>query len=324
VLSDAVAAMRTGQPHSARTQRQAPWGTRFLPQAGAGFHVVLQGSCWLLPAHGEPIHLNTGDVAFLPRELGHAIADTPTTPLVEIATPIGELPVPLAPTPTDGATTLLLCGAYRLDQSRPHPLLAELPDIVHLPARVGRYPALRSAIDLLGYELDTEQLPGASGVLTPLLDMLLLYILRAWYSEQPDHIETGWGAALYDPAVAAALHAIHNDPGKAWTVESLGATARLSRSAFARRFTMMVGIAPLAYLTWWRMTVAARKLRDTDALLRVVAENTGYTSEFAFAKAFKREFGIAPGHYRSAARDQPSRAIVGPDGGTANRTRRSS
>jgi AraC-like DNA-binding protein len=144
-----------------------------------------------------------------------------------------------------------------------------------------------------------------------LLDMLLLYILRAWLDERPHHgSATGWAAALGDPAVSAALQEIHNDPARPWTVEGLGARAGLSRAAFARRFTALVGRPPLAYLTWWRMTTAARLLRRSDAPLHVVAEQVGYSSEFAFANAFKREYGIAPGRYR---RQGDAEAAAEPD-----------
>ncbi|WP_433180756.1 AraC family transcriptional regulator [Actinoallomurus sp. CA-150999] len=353
VLSDAIAVMRTGRPHSSRTRLCAPWGIRFQPQEGAGFHVILQGSCWLIPARGEPVALNVGDVVFLPRELGHGIADTPSRRLADVRLTYDDLPLggeglylgadaddgsgtrtagdgPGVRTAGDGSgvrtagggsgvrtagggsgvwggrdgsgvRTEMLCGAYRLDHSRAHPLLTELPDVVHLPARVGRHPALRAAIDLLGHELGARPRPGGDAALSGLLDLLLLYILRAYYEDQPDEVTAGWGAALRDPAVAGALRAVHEDPARPWTVESLAAQAGLSRAAFARRFTAMVGSPPLGYLTWWRMTIAARLLRDTDLPLRSVAERTGYTSEFAFARAFKREFTTAPGRYRAGS-----------------------
>ncbi|WP_067670722.1 AraC family transcriptional regulator [Nocardia miyunensis] len=292
VLSDAIAAMRIGQPHSNRTELRAPWGIRFPAQRGAGFHVVLQGACWLIPMQGDPIRLVVGDVAFIPRELGHAIADSLDTPLLDP----GDADAPSVGEPT----TVLLCGAYLLDQSRAHPLLAELPEVVHLPARVGRHQTLRGAIDLLGRELDADPLPGAPGVLPPLLEVLLLYILRAWHEEQSTRADTGWAAALRDPDLAPALQAMHHDPASPWTVQSLGRLAGLSRSTFAQRFTTMVGMPPQTYLTWWRMTLAARMLREADVPLRTVATRVGYVSEYAFAKAFKREFGTSPGHYRSA------------------------
>jgi AraC-like DNA-binding protein len=194
---------------------------------------------------------------------------------------------------------VLLCGAYLLDQARIHPLLAELPDVVHLPARLGRHLALRDAIGMLAREVDAGTLPGGSGAIAALLELLLLYLLRAWHQDHGNG--AGWSAALGDPAISAALTAIHRDPGAPWTVRSLGAQTGLSRSAFAQRFAGTVGVTPQAYLTWWRMTLAARMLRDTDAPLRVVAQRSGYASEYAFAKAFKREFGTAPGRYRVGA-----------------------
>jgi AraC-like DNA-binding protein len=196
------------------------------------------------------------------------------------------------------AATITLCGAYQLDPGRAHPLLNELPEIVHLPARLGHRPELRAAVDLLAGELDDPRL-GVDTIVPALLDLLLLYILRAWFDERsgPGRV-TGWTAALSDPAIGAALQSIHRDPSQHWTVETLGAQAGLSRAAFSRRFTTLVGRPPLSYLTWWRMTIAARLLRDSDAPLGTVARQIGYTSEFAFANAFKRQHGAAPGKYR--------------------------
>jgi AraC-like DNA-binding protein len=192
----------------------------------------------------------------------------------------------------------MLCGAYLLDRSQPHPLLRELPELIHLPATIGRHPALRAAVDLLGQELEQER-PGADAVLPALLDLLLLYILRAWLAGQSGHAApAGWPAALRDTSAAGALRAIHGSPARPWTVAELGSLAGLSRAAFARRFTALVGQPPLAYLTWWRMTLAARDLRDGSEPLSAIAKKAGYNSEYAFAHAFKRQRGIAPGHYR--------------------------
>ncbi|MGH3242537.1 MAG: helix-turn-helix transcriptional regulator, partial [Spirillospora sp.] len=107
-----------------------------------------------------------------------------------------------------------------------------------------------------------------------------------------------WTAALQDPAVATALRGIHHEPERPWTVQSLADAAQLSRAAFARRFAELAGTPPLTYLTWWRMTIAARLLRTTDLPLRSVADRVGYASDFAFAKAFRREYGESPGRFR--------------------------
>jgi AraC-like DNA-binding protein len=312
VLSDAVTSMRTGRPHSARVWWPATFGRRFPLVQAAGFHVVLQGSCWLIPSDGAPITFGVGDVAFLPRGSAHGLADSPSTPLTDAPAPAfadgrtdnGDPPTGRGPASGAGQATVMLCGAYLLDRSRSHPLLGELPDIVHLPARVGSHPALRAAVNLLGGELQRPH-PGADAAVPALLDLLLLYILRAWFDEQADQsIASGWAAALRDPAVAAALRAIHGDPGQPWTIEELGRHAGLSRAALARRFTTLVGQPPLTYLTWWRMTLAARLLRNSDAPLSAVARQVGYTSEFAFAHAFKREYRMPPGGYRRADQTQ--------------------
>ncbi|MFD5541630.1 AraC family transcriptional regulator [Streptomyces sp. NPDC127079] len=309
VLSDVIAAMRIGRPRSVRVEHHGPFAGR-LPTTvpGAGFHVVLQGTCWLVPRHGAPVPLSTGDVAFLRHGSEVGIADHPSTPMAEapvpalVATSISrnEPPAVIPGSSTEAAAlpTVMLCGAYFLDESRPHPLLQELPEILHLPARLGHRPELRSAIELLNSELKQPR-EGTDVIVRALLDMLLLYILRTWHDAQaPRHRTTGWAAALRDPATASALQAIHADPSRQWTVEDLAAHVGLSRPALARRFTSLLGQPPLSYLTWWRMTIAARLLRESDAPLVTVANNVGYTSESAFAHAFKRAHGTAPGRYR--------------------------
>ena len=298
VLSDALTAMRTGRSHSARTQRAGRWAVRHPMFSGAGFHIVLQGTCRLCPDNGAPIVLGTGDVVLLPRGSAHQLADgfsdPPADPPITALASVAELD----DRTSAGATVVMLCGAYLLDRARLHPLMAELPEVIHLLARVGRHPELHAAVDLLGTELERRR-PGAEAILSALLDALLVYMVRGWLGEQAEHHPAaGWAAALRDPGIVAALGGIHGDPAQQWTVEELGARAGLSRATFSRRFTALVGRPPLSYLTWWRMTVAARLLRESDAPLGTLAERVGYTSEFAFANAFKREYGIAPGKYR--------------------------
>lgn len=290
VLADVVGAMRTGPALSGRAEARGPWGLRFAHSFGATFHLILQGSAWLLPPDGDPIALGPGDAVLLPRGLEHALADHPDSPLVDFD------PAVEGPAPGQGARALLLCGTYRLDRERPHPVLSRLPDVVVVPANPGRHRSLHTAISILGEELDAQR-PGSAAVVPALVDALLVLILRAWL-EDHDCPTEGWAQALTDPSVVQALELIHERPGSAWTVAELASDVGLSRAAFARRFTEAVGEPPLTYLSRWRMTTAARLLRDHDRPLATVAKEIGYTSEFAFAKAFKRDFGVPPGTYR--------------------------
>lgn len=329
VLADVLAAMRTGLTRSARTEVRAPWGLRFPQVGGATFHVVLEGACWLLPAGGgadgapgtggsaEPVRLGPGDAVLLRRGSPMNLADEPATPLTDFRPSTWEPGQVIGRVEIDGPgpRSLLLCGAYPLGRARPHPLVAGLPEVLHLPSNPERHASMHAAVGLLNSELE-ERRPGRDGVVPALVDALLLYILRAWLADRSAAEArgagpAGWATALTDPAVAPALEAIHAEPGRSWTVEELGGRGGLSRSAFARRFTMLVGTPPLSYLTWWRMTAAGRLLLTGDAPLSAVAGQVGYVSEFAFAKAFKREYGVAPGRYRRSASSTPSPAGAG-------------
>ncbi|MEU9165319.1 AraC family transcriptional regulator [Streptomyces sp. NPDC048424] len=347
VVSDAISTVRIGRPSSQRVRVNGSWCARLDAYDGAGFHIVLEGSCWLLPdGGGAPLSLGEGDAVLLPYGTGHVIADRPAAAReVERAVPFGEWDGVL--TAAGGLGRLgatggpgmvggpggvveagagaeagrgvveMLCGKYRLDRSRVHPLLAELPHVVHLPSRVGARPELRAAIDLLGRELG-EQRPGAGIAVTGLLDLLLVYMIRSWVAEGG----TGtWPAVLGDQVAAAALRALHADPAASWSLERLAAQAGVSRPTLARRFTSLVGRPPMAYLTWWRLNLAAAALREGDEPLAAVARRVGYGSPYALSHAFSREFGTTPGRYRAQARPEagPETVASGPGAGVGAR-----
>jgi len=287
VLSEVLSVMRTGRPRSFMETWHAPWALRFPAVPGAvGFRVVVRGTCVVLPFRSAPVPLEPGDIVLLPHGEGHVLADSPAS---------ATNTRPCAPTAADpdgtGSVTVTLCGAYELSPAGMHPFLRDLPEIVHLTTH--GCPELKTAVDLLTGELTRPGL-GTDGVIPALLDTLLHYALRAWLETNG----TGWATAFTDPAVAAALAAMHREPAYPWTVASLAALAGLSRAPFAKRFTDLTGGPPMRYLTWWRMTTAARLLRTTNAPLNTIADKVGYHSEFAFATAFKRQYGTPPGKYR--------------------------
>lgn len=310
VLSDVLSVLRAGRPRSALVTWDGPWAQQFAPVPGAvGFRVVVRGSCVLLPAGAAPVRLGAGDVVLLPHGRGHVLADSPATPPAAQACDPADSrhSHPLVTADATGSSTVTLCGAYELAPDGHHPLLRDLPEVIHLDAHADGRTELRTAVDMLGAELTRPRL-GTDAAIPALLDMLLLYALRAWFDESRTRPGIGWAAALRDPAVAAALHAIHREPAHPWTVASLAGLAGLSRAPFARRFTELAGQPPVRYLTWWRMTAAARLLRESTTPLNAIAEVVGYHSEFAFAVAFKRQYGIPPGRYRRSTDVVPRQA----------------
>jgi AraC-like DNA-binding protein len=198
------------------------------------------------------------------------------------------------------AQTRIVCAAYQQDPAVSQPLLSLLPDVLQIPAGQGSQ-GLEAALGLLATEARQHQ-PGASAVLDKVVDILLIQVLRWWLATslagQPPAC---WLSALTDPVAGPALAAIHGEPGRGWTVDTLARQTGVSRATLARRFRDRVGMAPGAYLTSWRMDLAARRLRDTDESTGAIARSLGYTSEYAFNRAFARARNMPPGRYRTAS-----------------------
>lgn len=297
VVSSVAATLRTCRPKFTRSRRSGSWGNRFGPYPGAGFHVVLRGSCWLITATEPPIPLQAGDAVLLPHGSGRGMSDRPYVRLQDLPPDEGadrdvhrQLPVHAD----------LLCGAYRVDRSLAHPLLRSLPDVIHLPA--GSHHDVSAVVDLLVGELSGPG-AGSDAALPALLDLIMVHLIRGWLHQQTSgRLDRGWPAAMADPVLVTALEGIHNDPARHWSVQDLADVSGLSKTAFVRRFTHVVGQSPAAYLTWWRLNAAARVLSHSDAPLAAVAHQVGYSSEFAFAHAFRRYFEVPPGRFRHQQR----------------------
>lgn len=272
------------------------WGFAFDVSNPACFHAIGAGSAWLRHPGQAPLQLMTGDIVLLPRGGEHSLAGAVDAPLV----PFASLPMFDDKTFTVGeppAVTRIHCGHYHQDASCATPLFELLPDVVHVPAMSVAAPGLEASLQLLAYELGEPRL-GRPTVLDRLIDIILVQVLRAWVDLNPLSISTSWLRALSDPAVAAALEAMHADPARDWTVARLAEEGAVSRATLARRFTTLVGQPPKRYLASWRMDLAGRELRRTDASIESIANLVGYHSEFAFSRAFTRLRGTPPSHYR--------------------------
>ena len=295
LVGDAITAMRIGEPQVARALLQPPWGLRFPAVGAAGVHVILKGRAWLLaPGDADPILLSAGDVALVRRRKPHGLADDPASSLwdADLAQPRAAEHWPRDGSALDARTrgTALIGGTYDLNGARPHPLLESLPDVVHLPARVGLTSDVRTVVELLGAEMDRD-LPGVSAA-TPALARSPAAVRDADVVREargPERLGPGGSRPGGRDRACARSSANRRIGGRSRRSRR---ESNLSRAAFARRFTSLTGQAPLAYLTWWRMTIAARLLLTTDASHDVIAGRVGYSSEYAFSKAFKREMGV--------------------------------
>ncbi len=188
--------------------------------------------------------------------------------------------------------TVLLTGVYQLEGEVTRRLLRALPRTMVLRAHELDTPLL----DLLGEEV-VRDAPGQGAVLDRLLDLLLITLLRTWF-DRPSSEPPAWYAAQADPVVGPAIRLLQHHPDHPWTVASLATRAGVSRAAFARRFTELVGEPPMAFLTGWRIALAADLLLEPDATIAAVARQVGYATPFALSAAFKRERGVSPRDHR--------------------------
>ncbi len=297
-----------------RSELGAPWGMAIAAGSDAQFHVVRRGRCWLrltTEPDTAPILLEAGDMVVLPRGHAHQVSDHPDTPVLPLEeflrcqAPPADQPPPacsLLRHGGDGEQTTLVCGYFRFDRGRAHPLLSVLPPLLLMRGEGGRArPWIESLLDLIAGEAAN---PGAGGeiLINRLTEALLIQVIRA-HLASTENPAPSWLAGLRDPQIAAALALIHHQPEQRWTLEQLAARVGLSRSGFAARFRELVGEPPLQYLTRWRLQLAANHLQQDRLSLAEVAHAVGYRSETGFSKSFKRLLGIAPGSFRRQARN---------------------
>ncbi|MDQ3410692.1 MAG: AraC family transcriptional regulator, partial [Chloroflexota bacterium] len=203
----------------------------------------------------------------------------------------------------------LICGAVRFDHPVARNLVEILPEIIHIEAsNTPQMDWMQSTLRLMAAEA-CELRPGGEAVITRLGDILVIQAIRAWMESDPA-AQRGWLGALRDPQIGRAISHIHRDPARNWTVASLAHELAMSRSAFAARFTELVGESVMSYVARWRMQVAVAALKAEGATVGELADRLGYRSEAAFSRAFKRIIGVSPGAIRRTAAEQ-DRALIG-------------
>ena len=263
-----------------------PWRLRIPEREYLSFYVVARGSAWLDlqgvrpdSGHGPAeLPLSTGDAVVLPHGSAHELRDGDRSHV-----PAHSFDYDACPRKPhagrlggDGPVTSIIIGHFTLGSAPRNALLASLPAAIHLPAgAVSASPQLAGLVPLI---LSESAAPGAGGsiVLARLADLLFVHALRLWISTvNPSACGLG---AVADPAIGGALRLMHARPAEPWTVQKLAASVAMSRSAFAARFTELVGEPPLQYLANWRMTIAAQRLREDDAVIADVAQAVGYAT----------------------------------------------
>ncbi|WP_228989710.1 AraC family transcriptional regulator [Streptomyces sp. DH8] len=293
-----------------RSVLTAPWSLRFTDGAYLTLCLPLRGAGWIVPEGGEPLRVEVGDGAIVRGPAPFVFTDDPAEGTgagragdvrevhrghLQDATGTGSVAVAPDGGPELDAPTVLLAATYDVQAHVPQRLLRALPPALVVPDEEDCAP-------LRGY-LETQigrGRPGDQTVLDRLLDWMLVCTLRDWFG-RPEANPPGWYGALGDEVAGPALRAMHEDPAHPWTTAELASRAGVSRTTLAKRFTELVGVGPVAYLTEWRMTLAADLLTRPELTVAAVARRVGYADAFGFSAAFKRLRGESPSAYRREA-----------------------
>ncbi|CAN7666608.1 AraC family transcriptional regulator [Caballeronia sp. LjRoot34] len=283
------------------------WAIRFPPPDRVKFFIAARGTCWLSIDGESPIRFSEGDTFLLTASRGFSLASDPAVPALDAVALYGD----------DGNRILnlgkgdnffFLGGHVRLDSAGGALLIDNLPPVIHLRGGGAEGDAIRWLVDQLVGEHGMNR-PGSQFAATQLAQLVFLHVLRA-YLASVDRMTSGRLRAISDPRIEPAIRLMHADPARAWHLTELAKACAMSRTVFASYFKTVAGVAPLTYLTQWRMNLAERALRESNAPLSEVSDMLGYSSESAFSVAFKRVTGKAPKRYRSAVRRPPGQDFL--------------
>jgi AraC-like DNA-binding protein len=342
-LSDVLRAIRLSGAVFMTADFSSPWSVgsalpsqlaTLMPAADhcAVFHVLADGRCWIDMEGLAPMQINAGDALVFPRGDPHVMrSDTSLAP----TSVVSLLPRP----PYRGVLRLSYGGAgkearlisgYLNSDLKLNPLFSSLPKLLYLRHGGGSVVMtsvgdgavnsqaippdaaawLRVTVRHMIVEA-TAPRPGQLTILARLAELLLVEMLRLYVQERSAG-QAGWLFGVRDPHMGRVLALMHDDPSKAWTVETLAREAGISRSGLAARFLALIGTSPMRYLCGWRMHLARQLLRDGGLPIPEVAARVGYKSQYAFNRAFKRCVGVPPAAWRKTeTTTRPARSPIG-------------
>lgn len=273
----------------ARTSMHTSWGLKFPCDRSGGFHIVSQGSCFIR-YRGKCIRLERGDIAFIGKGMDHELVSSPK----EKALDISEFweRAKKEQQPVQVPMTTFVSVRYEVPETPQHPFFLELPDFILLrSSEVPAHHPLHTSMLLISQEVDSGI--GSDLILQRLTDIILYYVIRHWL-ETDTNPSPGWVNAFRDEKTLSALELMHTKIAQPWTLEKLASSVGISRASLANRFREILGCTPMDYLAKLRIEKGKILLMEQNMTLEEVARAVGYSSAFAFSKAYKRINGVSP------------------------------
>ncbi len=275
------------------------------------YHVATEGRCYAAVIGSEPIVLEAGEVVVFTKGDAHVMSShpgmraQPVTPEEIEAATSGPLPFFRSVGGEGPPSVKLVCGFLACDSRPFNPLLDHLPAVIKTGGSGDKGANWLGQFISLARSESAEKRAGGEGVLAKLSELMFIEVVRQYLETLPPE-QSGWLAGLRDPFVGKALSLLHGSPARDWTIEDLAREVALSRSVLAERFAGLVGLPPIQYLTKWRMQIAAGLLSGGTTNIATITAETGYSSEAAFSRAFKKMVGVPPSAWRHRAGRGPA------------------
>jgi AraC-like DNA-binding protein len=267
------------------------WGYRFPCDKSGGFHLVTQGSCYARFLDQELL-LSKGDLLFITRGIPHELLSEKKAKVVEIHRFLEKKNEILQENTSNTPVTTFISVRYEVPSRPQHPFFAELPPYILISSGdLTAHHSLNSVLQMISKEMEEELCSDL--ILQRLTDIMLYEMIRYWLLKNPSH-QAGWVMAFKDQIVLRALEALHKKPSHPWTIESLAKNVGISRANLASKFKDVLSIPPMEYLAKVRMEKARDLFKKGNTKLEEIALLVGYSSAFAFSKAYKRIYGTSP------------------------------
>jgi AraC-like DNA-binding protein len=278
---------------------------RFLPGAEhlIAYHVVAEGRCFANIIGAKPFAVEAGEIVVFTRGDPHVMSSSPgmradsgASRALDAITS-GQPPFRVSYGTGRRISARLVCGWLACDARPFNPLLECLPPVIKTKERANTGRPWLGELTRLAVAESARRRPGAASVLARLSELMFIEVVREYLEGLPRE-QGGWLAGLRDPFVGKAISMMHTAPERKWTIERLARQVGVSRSVLAQRFTGMVGVPPMRYLAKWRMQIAAGLLSGGSEGIAAIAADSGYGSEAAFSRAFKKVTGVSPAEWR--------------------------
>jgi AraC-like DNA-binding protein len=317
VLSEVLKAVRLDGALFYNAEFSAPWSFQSPPSSavapyfGEGmrhviiYHLVTEGRAYASVENSPAVSLGAGDLVIFPHGDPHVVRNGPPCTPADYGRELKRIVsqgLKIARTGGGGEITRFVCGYMACDPNVSKVLLSGLPPLIRVA--IGNDDSGKWLENSIRFAVDkaAESGAGAEAVRARLSELLFVEALRRFISVLSPGT-TGWLAGVRDPEIGTAIALLHRDPSRPWTVDDLAKAAGVSRSVLAERFQHYIGETPIAYLTRWRLQLAAQRLATSSQGVATLAAGVGYRSEAAFNRAFKREFGLPPARFRSRSKE---------------------